>query len=152
MTFIEQNSASGKTQEPVATVKVKPLEWLEPCRQNNGCWTAETVFGTYSAVNEGGWYVTLDEHPWGQGFEWSAPDMQMGFVDAAKAAQADYERRIFSALEPSALSKEREALERLAGMEAFTNSFTPNRNAPEWKELEARIDYARAVLKDEAAL
>ncbi|QWW74122.1 hypothetical protein [Agrobacterium pusense] len=83
---------------PAPSVAVKTLEWKGPTPETNGCHVAETIFGTYSAVNEDGWYVTLDDHPWGQGFEWSAPDMRMTFDDAAKAAQADYEARIRSAL------------------------------------------------------
>ncbi|MDH0871784.1 hypothetical protein [Agrobacterium pusense] len=83
---------------PAPSVAVKTLEWKGPTPETNGCHVAETIFGTYSAVNEDGWYVTLDDHPWGQGFEWSAPDMRMTFDDAAKAAQADYEARILSAL------------------------------------------------------
>ncbi|NTA10439.1 hypothetical protein [Agrobacterium tumefaciens] len=83
---------------PAPSVAMKPLEWSGPTPESNGCHVAKTIFGTYSAVNEDGWYVTLDDHPWGQGFEWSAPDMRMTFDDAAKAAQADYEARIRSAL------------------------------------------------------
>lgn len=79
---------------------VKALEWEGPTQETNGCHVARCIFGTYSAVNEQGWYVMLDDHPWGQSFEWSAPDMRMTFDDAAKAAQADYERRILSALTP----------------------------------------------------
>lgn len=77
---------------------IKPLDWQGPTPETNGCHVARCIFGTYSAVNEQGWYVMLDDHPWGQSFEWSAPDMRMTFDDAAKAAQADYERRILSAL------------------------------------------------------
>jgi hypothetical protein len=83
---------------PAPSVAVKALEWSGPTPESNGCHVAKTIFGTYSAVNEDGWYVTLDDHPWGQGFEWSAPDMRMTFDDAAKAAQSDYEARIRSAL------------------------------------------------------
>lgn len=86
------------TAPPAPSVAMKPLEWSGPTPESNGCHVAKTIFGTYSAVNEDGWYVTLDDHPWGQGFEWSAPDMRMTFDDAAKAAQADYEARIRSAL------------------------------------------------------
>ena len=89
---------SAAKPQPAPSVAVKALEWKGPTPETNGCHVAETIFGTYSAVNEDGWYVTLDDHPWGQGFEWSAPDMRMTFDDAAKAAQADYEARIRSAL------------------------------------------------------
>lgn len=89
------------SKHTMSGVKVKPLEWEYPTDATNGCHVARCAFGTYSAVNEQGWYVTLDEHPWGQGFEWTAPDMRMTFEDAKAAAQADYEARILAALAPS---------------------------------------------------
>jgi hypothetical protein len=89
------------SKHTMSGVKVKPLEWEYPTDATNGCHVARCAFGTYSAVNEQGWYVTLDEHPYGQGFEWSAPDMRMTFEDAKAAAQADYNARILSAIAPS---------------------------------------------------
>lgn len=41
-------------------MKIRRLEWQEPCSKNNYCWTAETIFGTYSVVNEDGWSGVLD--------------------------------------------------------------------------------------------
>lgn len=94
----EEGRSPLYAKPPAPSVAVKALEWRGPTPESNGCHVAKTIFGTYSAVNEDGWYVTLDDHPWGQGFEWSAPDMRMTFDDAAKAAQSDYEARIRSAL------------------------------------------------------
>ncbi|MGK8640355.1 hypothetical protein ACRS7F_13365 [Brucella anthropi] len=84
-------------------VGVKKLAWQEPSKATNGCWTAKCAFGTYSAVNDGGWYVMLDDHPRGDGFEWISSDLSKDTLETAKsAAQADYEARILSALEPYA--------------------------------------------------
>lgn len=82
-------------------VKVRELEWVEPSRQTNGCWTAPCIFGVYSVVNEGGWYAMLEGGPSGHCFEWYGHDMSKDTLATAKAAaQADYERRIRSALVP----------------------------------------------------
>ncbi|RUV07993.1 hypothetical protein EOA79_02580 [Mesorhizobium sp. M1A.F.Ca.IN.020.03.2.1] len=78
---------------------VKPLEWHEPSSKNNHCWTADSQFGTYSVVNEDGWYACRDEAPRDFYFEWSWRDMSRDNLLTAQAAcQADYERRILSAL------------------------------------------------------
>ena len=79
-------------------VEVKKLEWQEPTKASNGCWTAKCLIGTYSVVNENGWYAVLDEHAWGlAGFEWSSTDLSNDTRQTAfDAAQADFERRILS--------------------------------------------------------
>lgn len=80
-------------------VRVKPLEWAEPSKTSNGCWTAESPFGTYSVVNEGGWWCILEGAPYCKGFEWLGENAAKDTVATAKAAaQADYESRIRSAL------------------------------------------------------
>lgn len=90
------NALAATTSEPVA---VKALEWLEPSKKTNGCWTADSPFGTYSVVNEGGWWAILEDAPWGKGFEWLGSDMSKDTLHTAQsAAEADYERRIRSAL------------------------------------------------------
>lgn len=76
-------------------VEVKKLEWQEPKKGTNGCWTARSPIGTYSVVNENGWYAVLDGHAWGvDGFEWSSTDLSKDTRQTAfDAAQADFERR-----------------------------------------------------------
>lgn len=83
-------------------VAVRRLEWEEPTRESNGCWTAKSALGTYSVVNEGGWYACRDDIPRDFYFEWSGEDMSRDTRDTAfAAAQSDYETRIRSALAPS---------------------------------------------------
>lgn len=94
--IVEQIGPSPQTN---MTPFIKPLEWEEPSASTNQCWVARTQFGIYSAVNEGGWYVSLDDHAWRtEYFEWSAPDARMTLSDAQAAAYADYERRVLSCL------------------------------------------------------
>ncbi|WP_139975809.1 hypothetical protein [Ochrobactrum sp. CGA5] len=71
---------------------VKKLEWDE-----DGC--AKTPFGMYTVAEnaEDTWSFTFYDYPYG------IPEGEFGTLDEAKAAaQADYEARILSALEPSA--------------------------------------------------
>jgi hypothetical protein len=78
---------------------LKPLKWNEPSRETNGCWTAKSPLGTYSVVNEGGWYASRDDTPRDFYFEWCGQDLSTDTLDTAKAAaQADYAKRIRSAL------------------------------------------------------
>lgn len=86
-------------EEQTNRIRVKPLEWAEPSRKTNFCWTADCVFGVYSVVNEDGWHAVLDYVPHNQGFEWSARDMsQYTLGSAQRECEADYERRVLSAL------------------------------------------------------
>jgi len=88
-------------------VGVKKLEWHEPSEDTNGCWIAKCEIGTYSVVNENGWYAALDEKAWGsKEFEWTSKDISKDTRQTAfDAAQADYAARILSALEPPAARK-----------------------------------------------
>lgn len=87
-------------QRASSDVKVKGLEWDEPSRASNMCWVARCVFGTYSAVNDDGWYAVLEDGPWGKGFEWIGDDRAADTLATAMAAcQADYRSRILSALQ-----------------------------------------------------
>jgi len=123
-------------------VGVKKLEWQEPSKATNGCWTAKCAFGTYSAVNDGGWYVMLDDHPRGDGFEWISSDLSKDTLETAKAAaQADYEARILSAIEtvipvsqPSCAKIEaaRKAVEELANVQM-------NLSLSDWSRLSSVI-------------
>lgn len=81
------------------TVKVRRLEWKEPSKETNGCWTAASPLGTYSVVNEGGWHAGRDEAPRDFYFEWSGQDMSRDTLYAAQdACQSDFESRIRSSL------------------------------------------------------
>jgi hypothetical protein len=76
--------------------KVKALEW--------GCIVpiSESIVGTYSIHRIGGeWRVRLSVHPHiheTQIASGKSPDFETALIDAKAAAQADYERRILSAL------------------------------------------------------
>ncbi len=79
-------------------VKVKPLEWKD--ERNCEC-SAETVIGTYEVGFDDGWWAQLEG---GVKWDWNPPYDPRSYEgpSAAKAAaQADYERRILAALEPS---------------------------------------------------
>lgn len=90
--------SEGDAPAPEAVV-VKALEWRGPFKKFNGCWTADSPFGTYSVVNEDGWWCVLRDGPFGKDFEWLGNDLSKDTLETAKAAaQADYERRIRSAL------------------------------------------------------
>ncbi|TIN83063.1 hypothetical protein [Mesorhizobium sp.] len=90
---------AARSAPEAGKVVVKPLEWHEPSSKNNHCWTADSPFGTYSVVNEDGWYACRDEAPRDFYFEWSWRDMSRDNLLTAQAAcQADYEQRILSAL------------------------------------------------------
>lgn len=89
------SSEAPSGAEPV----VKRLEWEEPSSRNNQCWTAESPLGTYSVVNEDGWYAVRDDVPRDFWFEWTWRDMSRDNLLTAQAAcQADFEARIRSAL------------------------------------------------------
>lgn len=77
--YVRADIAEHRRAQPV---RVKALEWEE---YNPGCFRAYTEFGTYW-VGEGQWSFDHDE-------DWRKGD--------ASDAQADYERRILSALEPA---------------------------------------------------
>lgn len=99
-TFLYGYTLSAPVAAEPEPAKVKPLVWREPRAASNGCWTAESVLGTYSVVNEGGWYASRDDVPRDFYFEWHGQDMSADTLRTAQAAaQADYEQRIRSALE-----------------------------------------------------
>jgi hypothetical protein len=103
-----------------AAVKVKALEWEEihynrsneePIPELTG-WYAETEVGSYYVMLEARIEVTLDGFQFHKVGSFDEPDA------AFAAAQADYERRILSALVPSTPAESRceelvKALERL---------------------------------------
>jgi hypothetical protein len=81
-------------------IKVKPLEWREARASDR--WerfTAESILGRYEVLewSNGGFGGTLAPQPGeDNGLEFTAANMG----DAKTIAQADYERRILSAIEP----------------------------------------------------
>jgi hypothetical protein len=78
-------------------VKVKPLEWVAADEDEEDYVSAFSEIGAYSIerLSAGSWELTA-ELPSGGECSWYVT------IEAAKAAaQADYERRILSALEPS---------------------------------------------------
>jgi len=101
------------------SVKVKPLEWARAVNTETMS-RAQTHFGTYRVwtyYDAGRWFVSLSTP--GAGQEWCKN------VDDEKAgkatAQADYEARIRSALEPdedrqAELAAERRGIERAASV------------------------------------
>lgn len=110
---VKAAEAALASRSPSQGVAVKALEWKEPSWRSNGCWTADSPFGTYSVVNEGGWHVSRDETPRDFYFEWAGQDMSRDTLDTAKAAaQSDYERRVRSALASTAPEGVRDALTR----------------------------------------
>lgn len=84
--------ARDLTTPPVdeAKVRVKPLEWED--------WNATTSGGEYSYYgdDEDGWIWTYREYPYGDASEPVPTE-----AEARLACQADYERRILSALSPA---------------------------------------------------
>lgn len=91
--------AHGGEGAAVSEARVKPLEWREPSKSTNGCWTAESALGVYSVCIEGDWYAVRDKVPRDFYFEWCGQDISRDTLETAKAAaQADYEARILSAL------------------------------------------------------
>jgi hypothetical protein len=100
---IEQQTARIRELEAqVGRVTVKRLEWWDPSRDNNWTHGARTFFCTYYVGICGGrhnaWTELFHE---GHGIEqWDGPTR--GRLEEAKEdAQADYERRILSALSPA---------------------------------------------------
>jgi len=84
-------------------VKVKPLKWREvlaarsdedPALEHIGDYEAETPFGCYCI----GQYFGSDSYGWQVTFDFSIIADKDDPSDAKVAAQADYERRILSAL------------------------------------------------------
>lgn len=86
-----------------AEPRVKPLEWVESEEHGFEIWTAQTPFGPYTALPKIG------------SCPLKGPDVRRQYanLEAAKAAaQADYERRILSALaSPEAEARLREGVE-----------------------------------------
>ena len=82
-------------------VKVKRLEWEEPCSRNNMCWVAKTMFGNYFVGDEGGaWWAELYDGP--VSWEWEPDKDRRAFADEARPQQAcqdDYDKRVMSAVE-----------------------------------------------------
>lgn len=77
-------------------VKVKPLEWVDG--RNCEC-SAETVVGMYEVGFDDGWWAQLEG---GVTWDWEPdqdPRSYEGPGAAKAAAQADFDRRILSALE-----------------------------------------------------
>lgn len=85
-------------QAGVEAVRVKPLIWSEPSKANNGCWTAESIFGTFSVGFDDGWHASIDD---GLRWEWEPendPRSYEGPSTAQAACQAFLDSRILSAL------------------------------------------------------
>ena len=77
---------------------VKPLEWREPTRANNGLWIAESIFGTFSVGFDDGWHACIED---GIQWEWEPendPRSYEGPFAAQEACQRYLETRIRSAL------------------------------------------------------
>lgn len=93
----EARTAWNTRSDPAVRDRVKPLEW----KRNSGAslWTEELIFGVY--------YVLYDEADGWRAFRGqllsfdTEAEIAFGSEAAVKAAaQADYEQRILSALEP----------------------------------------------------
>ena len=82
---------SWPTREELKQVLIVPLEWEGPSYDTNYCYVASTMFGTYSVVNEDGWYAMLD--PYIDGFEWNGDRITGTKEEAFAAAQRDYNER-----------------------------------------------------------
>jgi len=84
--------------QPSEPVEVKPLEWVEAeYIDDHVAWYAQSIVGRYEVGFDDGWYATLDDYKW----EWQPENdcrTYLGPSSAQQAAQADYERRILSAL------------------------------------------------------
>jgi hypothetical protein len=99
--------------EPDLKPRVKPLEWQGMRRDGDADWWinhANTEWGTYSVKYEVGKYALLQA----TGIVWEPCESE----EAAKAAaQADYERRILSALDlaPVTPAQAAEVLELMSG-------------------------------------
>lgn len=76
-------------------VSVKALEWEVPSPFTNHCWIAKSPFGTYSVVNEDGWYAAREP---GDFWEWNGDRIIDTRDSAFRACEADYAARIRSAL------------------------------------------------------
>ncbi|WP_406871591.1 hypothetical protein WHT83_14825 [Aminobacter sp. P9b] len=75
---------------------IKALEWTEPGPRNNWVWAAKSIIGTYHVHIDGGRHQAwLDD---ATGAEPSIGAEVGTYWEAHAAAQADYERRIRSAL------------------------------------------------------
>lgn len=88
--------------EASAAVKVKPLDWKDG--RNCEC-SAETVVGLYEVGFDDGWWAQLEG---GATWDWEPDRDPRSYEgpDAAKAAaQADYERRILSALQAAGVKR-----------------------------------------------
>jgi hypothetical protein len=110
---------------------VKPLEWEEPSASTNQCWTAKSPFGTYSVVNEDGWYAAREP----EGFwEWNGDRIIDTRHTAFTACQADYERRILSTIVPS------------PALEANPMSFTSDDDATEFLKLYGHEETRNGVI------
>jgi hypothetical protein len=80
-------------------VKVKPLVWRE---RPNGDWRAHTIVGCYDAgrIHSRFWAMLRYVDPGAQDQDHVV--LARGTLEAAQAAaQADYESRVLSALEPA---------------------------------------------------
>jgi len=124
-------------------VKVKPLEWEAADEDEEDYVFAFSEIGAYSIerLSAGSWELTA-ERPSGGECSWYVT------IEAAKAAaQADYESRILSALEPSpAFEAMVEALEGLVKCceEHDAAIASVMGKPPGWKD--AYLDTARAAL------
>jgi hypothetical protein len=83
-----------------APVSVKALEWWEPDHTNNYTHGAETIIGTYYVHIDGGRHMGCMETFVNDKIEqWEGPE-RGSLYQAQNDAQADYERRVLSALDP----------------------------------------------------
>ena len=82
-----------------AGVRVRKLEWVEPTKLTNGCWSAECELGVFSVAFDDGWHAELND---GRDWEWEPeldPRSYEGPYAAQRACQAYRDARILSAIE-----------------------------------------------------
>ncbi len=116
------------SDQEAQTAKVKPLVWEYP-EHHKDCEIAETIFGKYNVWDcDGEGYLSKPEER--NGFHCG-----VGIASAKKRAQADYDRRILSALEPAPVSAQ-QAAERLI---AEINRPATLEDKPDWRFL-SRLD------------
>lgn len=90
--------AADRIRRLVAAPAVKPLEWQEPTKGTNGCWTAKCILGTFYVAFDDGWHAGLED---GLHWEWESeedPRSYHGPLAAQRACQAYLDRCISSAL------------------------------------------------------
>lgn len=80
--------------------EIAPLNWEAPSSRTNGCYVAKTIIGTYSVVNEDGWYACKEDGPefWEFSFEDPEEIHSLNPYPIMEKCREHYEQTIKSAL------------------------------------------------------